>query len=344
MSAKWHTPAIIATAAVTAATAAFVVVAQFKKDKEVDARTLAERAGTLYREERYTEAADIYEKLQLDYPTSFYAKDAAAREIQCEAKALFGEARLLARSGRYGDAGDVLVKALALAPDDAEINYGVGWIYTQLALDTLAQAPYARGRMGEVVLMTKVYLELARSRFERCVQLDPKYSGGYRGLALYYIINEDYDAALAHLAASEKYARRPEDKVATGRMRVQVYLGQKKYDEAKAVLDALLTKFADRGDVYYSLAEYYLRKEKADPAEAKKALEVGLTKRFEDAGTRNQLITLLARLRLDAKDYDGALAVAADGLAADPFNEALLHQYMLTYGTRAMAGKVKSEK
>jgi len=144
-----------------------------------------------------------------------------------------------------------------------------------MAVDSLAQAPYSGGRVGEVMLMSKVYTELARARFERCLRLDPKYNGGYRGLAFYNIITQNYDAALTKLATAEKYARRPEDKVAIGRMRVQAYLGQKKYNEAKAALDGLLAKFGDRGDVYYSLAEYYLRKEKPDVGEAKRALEVG---------------------------------------------------------------------
>jgi len=343
MKSGWRTIVLVATAVVAAAMAVvvvvFVVVPHIREGRADPARLLAARADRFYGEERYDDAAAVYEQVVTDYPSSPLAVEAGEKKKLSEAKSLFAEARMLARAGRYYEAGDLLSKATTLAPDDVEVNYGVGWIYFQLAVDNLASAQLSGGGRltGDYLLLTKTYAELARQRFERCVALDAKHWAGYRGLALYHIFSQEYDEGLKDLATADKYSTKPEDKVAVGRMRVQAYIGKKDYAQAKATLDALLEKYPDRGDVYYSLAEYYLRQEKPDVAEAKKALEVGVGKTFDDPGTKNQLYGMLSRLRRDAKDYDGAVSAAADGLAGDPFNDSLVKQYTLAYGSKLMS-------
>ncbi len=341
MKPKWHTPVLIATAALVAATAAavvvLVVVPKIKSAGVDPAAALHKKAEELFGQKRYSDAALYYDKILTDYPDAPAVLDAEARKKECGAKAMFEEARLLARSGRYYEAGDLLSKAVGLEPDDVEINYGVGWVYMQLALDNLTSAQLAGSRGGDYFLLAKVYSELARTRFERCVALDGKHWAGYRGLALYYLFNQNYDEALAELAKAEKYSPRPEDKIAVGRLRVQAYLGKRAFGDAKETLDVMLKDYPDRGEVYYSLAEYNLRQEKPDLAEAKKALEVGVGKTFDDPGTRNQLFSLLARMKRENKDYEGALTAAAEGLAVDPFNESLIQQYTLAFGTKALA-------
>jgi predicted Zn-dependent protease len=133
------------------------------------------------------------------------------------------------------------------------------------------------------------------------------------------------------LAEAAKYSVKDEDKVAVARLRFQAYAGQKLMAEAKQIVDALLKDYPNRGDVYMTLAEYYLRLTPPDVAEAAKALEVGVTKEFDDDGIKGQMYLTLSRLRLSQRDVAGALAAAESALATDPFNGAFTDQYALCY-------------
>jgi len=337
---NWQTPVLIATAAVAVVTAAavvaLVVIPHLKAARHDPGAALAAKAQGYYRLENYSDAAAAYDELLRQYPTSPAAEDAAARKKLCEAKALFVQARTLGRSGRYAEAGDVLAAAVPLAPDDVEVNYGVGWVYIQLAMDNAARAQLMGGAAaGDYLIRTRALAELGRARFERCKKLDAKHWGGYRGMALYYIFIQEYAKGLTELAEADKYSVRPEEKVAVARLRFQAYAGAGKMEDAKKVVDDLLKKYPDRGDVYLSLAEYYLRLPQPDVTEAAKALEVGLTKDFDDAGSKTQLYLTLSRLRLTAGDADGALAAVDAALEMDPFNGVLTDQYAVCYEIKA---------
>ena len=312
------------------------------RDKKDPAAELAAKAQALWEKESYEEAGAVYAKILEDYPASPAAKDALPKEKLCRAKALFLDARSLARAGRNDDAGAKLSEAILLAPDDVEINYGVGWVYMQLALENMTRAAMTTGpNQLDFAFLAKAHAELAKARFDRCVKLNPKHWGGHRGLGLYYMFNGDSAKALAALSEAEKYSVKPEDKVAVLRLRFQAYAGDRKLDEAKKVLDAMLKQYPDRGDVYMSLAEYHLRSDKPDVAEAIKALEVGVTKQFDDPGNRNQMYLMLSRLRLSNKDADGAMTAAEAALADDPFNEAVTDQYTVCYEAKIAMGAKK---
>lgn len=311
-----------------------------KKEKTDPAVGLNGEAKALFAAEKYAAAAEKYETITNEYPGSPLAKDAAKRKDLCDAKGLFAVAKTLARAGRNDEAGAKLGEALKLAPDDVEVNYGVGWVYMQLALDHLTRAASIGGpAQGDFVLLAKAHAELAKDRFQRCLELNPKHWAGHRGMALYYIFNRQEDEALKSLAEADKYSIKDEDKVAVARLRFQAYAGQKMMADAKQIVDGLLKNYPKRGDVYMTLAEYYLRLTPPDVAEATKALEVGVTKEFDDAGTKSQMYLTLSRLKLSQRDFDGALAAAESALAADPFNGALTDQYALCYEAKlAMSG------
>jgi tetratricopeptide (TPR) repeat protein len=134
-------------------------------------------------------------------------------------------------------------------------------------------------------------------------------------MGIYHLHRGEYDKALKALADAQKHAKEAGDRIAVERLRVQVYVDQKKFAQAKEVVDRLVKKYPERGETYSALAEYYIGKyydsqRESDVDEAIKALEVGVTKKFEDRETRNGAYSLLSRLRFSREVYDGALSAA----------------------------------
>lgn len=329
--------------AITAAAGAILfALAGCKPQAEDPSAAMAKHAANLASEGKYDEAAALYDRILTDYPSSAQAKAAGERRDWCEAKSKFVTARGLARAGRFDEAGEVLSEAVVLAPDDVEINYGIGWVYIQTALDYMTKASMTRGAAaGDYYLLGKAQAELARGRFERCLKLDPRHWAGYRGMAVYYLFLGEEEQALEAANNALKYSTKEEDVIAALRLKFQVYAGQKNAAETKKVVDELVSKYPDRGEVYVSLAEYYLRLDKPDEAEAVKALETGVSKQFEDVGTRNQMYLLLSQLKLRQRDYDGALAAVETALASDPFNGALTDQFTVAFEAKAAAERQK---
>ena len=311
--------------------------------KEDPGAALKGRAEALYADGKYDDAVRFYDKLLVDYPA--YAADEEVRDARkrAEGKGLFEAARKLARSGRNQEAEGALREALALAPDDADVNYGVGWVYIETALQYRARGQATKGpARGDYIALADASADLARERFERSVKLNPKHWAGYRGMAVYHLYRGDYGDAVEALADAEKYSKKPEDRIAVERLRVQVYVDQKKFAQAKEVIDRLVKKYPERGETYSALAEYYIgtyyaSRRESDVDEAIKALEVGVTKKFEDRETRNGAYSLLSRLRLSKGNYDGALSAAKAALAADPFNEVFAEQYAAAWQKKKSA-------
>ncbi len=329
--------------AATAAAVTFtLVVAGGCGKKEDPGAALKTRAEALYADGDYDGAAALYDKILVDYPAWAATQNVTAAWKQARAKALFVNAREAARSGRYEKAGEALAEALALAPDDVEINYGVGWVYVEMALQYQAKAQVTGGAPRvDYAIMADAYADLARERFERSVKLGPKHWAGYRGMAVYYMYRGENDDALQALADAEKYSEKAEDKIAVARLRVRVLLAEKDFGGAKKTLDALVEKYPGNGEVYFALGEYYLLLEKPDLDEAMQAFEIGVTKEFEDEGTRNQMYVMLSRLRMRKGDYDGAMSAIKAALTTDPFNGAFADEYAVAWGTKKLAEKKK---
>jgi tetratricopeptide (TPR) repeat protein len=310
--------------------------------KEVPGEQLKARADGLFAHGEYEKAARVYDALFVDYPEwAADAKTGEARDL-AQAKALFAKARAAARANRFDEAGDILTEALSLAPNDAEINYGIGWIYIQTALEYQAKAQVTRGgAQADYGLLADAHAELARERFERSIELDGRHWAGYRGMAVYHLYKGENDEALASLADADKYSKTAEDKITVGRLRFRAYVAESKPEEGKKALDVLIEKYPEQGEAYFALGEYYLLLPKPDTAEAAKAFEVGVTKKFEDPGTRGQMYVMLSRLRIREGDYDGAWAAAKAALADDPFNGMFMDEYAVAWGAKKLAAKRK---
>jgi tetratricopeptide (TPR) repeat protein len=311
-------------------------------EKEDAGQQLKARAEDLFSKGEYAEATRVYDKLSLDYPELAADEGVAGRRKLAKARVLFEEARAAARTNRFDEAGEALTEALALAPDDAEINYGVGWVYIQRALEYQAQARVTRGGpQADYGLLADAHAELARERFERSIELDAKHWAGYRGMAVYYLYKGESEEALKSLAEADKYSDKPDEKITVGRLRFRAYAGEKKFDEAKIVLDGLIEKYPDYGEAYFALGEYYLLLPEQNFDEAAKAFEVGVTKKFEDSGTKGQMYVMSARLRIRDRKYDDALAAAKAALADDPFNEMFTDEYAVAWGAKKLSERSK---
>ncbi len=320
--------------AVTAAAVTFLVITPSGCGKKEDpAVALKARADGLYAEGKYDDAVRFYDKLLFDYPAYAAAEDVRDARKRAEAKSLFEAARKLVRSGRSGEAEEAFRKALTLAPDDADVNYGIGFIYIEKAARYRAEGYLTGGRTGaDYMTLAGAYADLARGRFERSIKLNPKHWAGYRGMAIYHSHRGEYDDALKALDDARKYAKEAGDIIGIESLRIQVYFGKKDLDRAKEIVDRLVEAYPERGETYAALADYYIGKYNASERksyldEAIKALEVGVTKKFEDREIRNRAYSLLSQLLLSEKDYEGALAAAGDALADDPFNDLFAERY-----------------
>jgi tetratricopeptide (TPR) repeat protein len=308
------------------------------KEKEKAGEELKVRAEKLFADEKYDDATRVYDKLFLDYPAWAADKEVVAWRNLARAKALYEEARTAARTNRFDEAGEALTEALALAPDDAEINYGVGWVYIQRALEYQAQARVTRGgAQADYGLLADAHAELARERFARAIELDGKHWAGYRGMAVYYLYKGDSNEALKSLDEADKYSKKPDEKITVGRLRFRAYAGEKKFDEGKKVLDGLIEKYPDYGEAYFALGEYYLLLPEPNFDEAAQAFEVGVTKKFEESGTKGQMYVMLARLLIRDKKYDDALEAAAAALADDPFNDVFTDEFAVAWGAKKLS-------
>ncbi len=330
--------------AVTAAAVTFLVVTPSGCGKKEDpGAVLKARAEALYAEGKYDDAVRIYEKLAVDYLEWAAKERVGEARDRAEAKGLFEAARKLVRSGRSEEAEEAFREALALAPDDADVNYGIGFIYIENAARCRAEGYTTGGRTGaDYMTLAGAYADLARGRFERSIKLNPKHWAGYRGMAIYHLYRGERDDALEALEDARKYAKEAGDIIAVESLRIQVYVDRKDLSRAKEIVDGLVEKYRERGETYAALADYYMgeyyaSRRESDVDEAIKALEVGVTKKFEDRETRNRAYSSLSQLRLRKGDYDGALSAAKVALASDPFNELFAKQYAAAWQRKKLA-------
>lgn len=328
--------------ATVAAVAFFMLVATDCGEKADPGAELNARAQTLYADGDYDGAVCLYDRLLADHSAWAAENNVAEARKLAQAKTLFNAARKAARSGRYEEAGDALSEALALAPDDVEVNYGIGWVYVEMAVQYRTKAQMTRGASRvDYVLLADAHVDLARDRFERSIKLGPEHWAGYRGMAVYHIYRGENDEALETLDKADEYSEKAEDKIAVARLRIRAYVAKENNEKAKETLDALIEKYPTSGEAYFALGEYYLLADKPDLDEAVKAFEVGLTKEFKDVGTQNQMYVMLSRLRMRKGDYDGALAAIKSALATDPFNGMFTDEYAIAWGAKKLSERKK---
>jgi tetratricopeptide (TPR) repeat protein len=233
----------------------------------------------------------------------------------------------LANSGLLYEAGVLLVELSAIAPYDVRSNYGIGWVY--LKMSNIIAGEASSPTVGEA--MSAAYVELAKYRFERCVEIDENDSYGYKGMALYYYSTDDLDKALEEIDKAIENAPDDTEKISTRGFRAMILAQKEDFDASKAEIDKLAEDFPDRGEVYLSLAEYQFRRDMTDPEKPLETLNTGLEKEIEDEATKGRMLSLKAHLMAQTGDFDGAMDTLKAALEIDPFNQDYLDTFTLLY-------------
>lgn len=291
-----------------------------------------DRAKAAFDNGEYEAVVDFCDEIILDYPESETFDKAKELRLDAKREELFDKSKELANSGRFDKAGELLIELAKIAGDDVKSNYGIGWIYLQMANAFAAEAMSVHPAMrGELALMSGAYIELAKYRFERCVEIDENDSYGHKGMALYYYSTNDQDKALEEIDKAVENAPDDTEKISTRGLRAAILAQKEDFDASKAEIDKLAEDFPDRGEVYLSLAEYHLRKDMTDFEKPLEAVNTGLEKEIEDEANKGRMLSLKAQLMAQTGDFDGAMEALKAALEIDPLNQSYLDTFTLVY-------------
>jgi tetratricopeptide (TPR) repeat protein len=288
---------------------------------------LYERAKAAYDNEEYETGIALCDEIIVYYPGSETFDEAEKLKTDCYCELSLEKIRRLVGLGRLYEASVLLVELSAIAPYDVRSNYAIGWVYLETSVTIAGEA--SSPEVGEAV--SAAYLELAKYRFERCIEIDENASYGYKGMALYYYSTDDLDKALEEIDKAVENAPDDTEKISTRGLRATILAQKGDFDASKAEIDKLAEDFPDRGEVYLPLAEYYYRKDITDPEKSVEALNTGLEKETEEEATKGRMLSLKANLMAQTGDFDGAMEALKAALEIDPFNQDYLETFTLLY-------------
>jgi tetratricopeptide (TPR) repeat protein len=301
---------------------------------------LYDRAKAAFDNEELEVANAICDDVIINYPESEVIDKVKELKLDCEREKLFKDSKELANSGRFDEAGELLLRLSKIAGDNVKSNYGIGWIYLQMANAFATQMMSVHPSMrGELAAMSAAYLELAKYRFERCVEIDENDSYGHKGMALYYYSTDDQDKALEEIDKAIKNAPDDTEKISTRGLRATILAQKEDFEGSKAEIDKLAEDFPDRGEVYLSLAEYYLRKDIGDLEKPLEALNTGLDKDIEDDATRGRMLSLKGQIMAQKGDLEGAMEPLKAALDIDPLNQTYMDTFTLVYAQSEFSKK-----
>jgi tetratricopeptide (TPR) repeat protein len=299
---------------------------------------LYDRAKAAFDNKEYEAAITLCDEIILNHPDSEILEDAKELKLNGKRELLFDKSKEMANAGRFDEAGELLVELAAISKDDVKSNYGIGWIYLQMANAFAAEAMSVHPAMrGELALMSGAYIELAKYRFERCVEIDENDVYGHKGMALYYYSTNDQDKALEEIDKAIENAPDDTEKISTRGLRATILAQKEDFDASKAEIDKLAEDFPDRGEVYLSLAEYHLRKDMTDFEKPLDAVNTGLEKEIEDEATKGRMLSLKAQLMTQTGDFEGAMEALKAALNIDPLNQSYLDTFTLVYAQSEFA-------
>ena len=203
----------------------------------------------------------------------------------------------LVDSEQYLEAIDLASQYIVKFPDDPRFYYLRGWSFYVLRLN-----------------------DQARADFEKCIEIDPEYYNGYKGMAALC------EAVGLHDRAEElfnKALQRAPDK--QKRAAIYANLGEmhiySKHDIKKGI--RFLKKaiaLHDIGDSYYALGLAYLNMDRSEKAESvwMKAIE---EKEFTESKFRHLILYMLSLQCNEQKKYAQARAYIEEALKESPHQE-----------------------
>ncbi len=299
-------------------------------EKELTA--LQDRAAKLYEEGDYDGASIVYEHIYFTYPDNEAADVAMEERKKCEAMSKLARAQEMANTGREDEVVQLLLDAAKVFPDDVSINYGIGWTYFKMAemvLDQMGQyPPYMQ---AQVMLRASAYLDLAKVRFEKCIETDEDDFHGYKGMTIFYVSDGDIEEAMANVDIAIEKADKDSDVIELRSLKTQIYMQDGEMEKAKAEVDSLAEEYPENGEVYYIIAQYYISQDKPDSEKTMEALRSGVKKDFEDESVKGKMYALLSLMLNEEKEYSEARDMMLKALEIDPAHPEYLGTYPIVY-------------
>jgi len=206
----------------------------------------------------------------------------------------------LMSAGKISDAIPAATKLIERYPADPRFYYLRGFCY--LSLRSLSSA---------------------EADFEHCIKLDPKYYGGYKGMASLSAIQGRYDLAEKNFKTAYDLSTTNEQKSAILQNIAAMYSGEIK-DQKKAIeFFNKSIKLNDLGDWHFGLALAYHRAGKKE-----KAMHIWTTavneKIFKNVYYKHAAYHQIASYYLEMKNYALAKDYIQKALMLDPNNKGYL--------------------
>ncbi len=167
------------------------------------------------------------------------------------AEAWTAEGDALLRANKLADAERAYNRALARDPHHAPAAYGKGWALYAAGHDELRAA--------------------SRQLFERAIDYDPEFFGGYRGKGV--LLLEEGQLLVAERLLRQAWAKAPNDP-ATLESLGQLYLSSGRFEDAETMFRAAVTSSPGRGELQRFVADALASQGDLDGA--RDALLVGL--------------------------------------------------------------------
>lgn len=315
---------------ISIAIAAILLIGCGGGEKELTA--LQDRAAKLYEEGDYDGASIVYEHIYLNFPDDEAADNAMEERKKCEAMSKLARAQEMANTGREDEVVQLLLDAEEVFPDDVSINYGIGWTYFKIAESVLEQmGQYPPYMQPQVMLRASAYLDLAKVRFEKCIETDEDDFHGYKGMTIFYVSEGNIDEAMANVDIAIEKADKDSDVIEMRSLKTQIYMQDGEMEKAKAEVDSLAEEYPENGEVYYIIAQYYISQDKPDNEKTMEALRSGVKKDFEDESVRGKMYALLSLLLDEEKEYTEARDMMLKALEIDPAHPEYLGTYPIVY-------------
>ncbi|MCP4229589.1 MAG: hypothetical protein GY771_05525 [bacterium] len=307
-----------------------------------------DRAAKLFEDGDYDGAAIVYEHIYLNYPDSEAADEAMDGRKKSIAMSKLEEAQDLANRGREEEVKRLLLDAAEVFPDDVSINYGIGWIYFKIAERVLDQAmQYPPYMQPQIMLQAGAYMDLAKVRFERCIELDEEDFHGYKGMTIFHVTDGDIEKAMENVDNAIEKAVKDSDVIEMRSLKTQIYIQDNEMDKAKEEVDSLAVEYPENGEVYYIIAQYYISQDEPDSDKAIEALRSGVKKDFDDESVRGKMYALISLMLDEKKEYTEARDMMLKALEIDPAHPEYLGTYPVIfadYKIEELKNKDKEEK
>lgn len=203
----------------------------------------------------------------------------------------------LVDSERYPDAIDLASQYIVKFPDDPRFYYLRGWSYYVLRLN-----------------------DQARADFEKCIEIDPEYYNGYKGMAALCETVGLHDIAEALFTKALHRAPDKQKRAVIYANLGEMYIYSKRDMKKGIRLIKKSIALHDIGDSYYALGLAYLNIDRRKKAESvwHTAIE---EKEFTESKFRHLTLYMLSLQCNERKMYTQALAYIEQALQGAPHQE-----------------------